>query len=135
MLSGIFSAVLEYCTALWCSAADTHLKLLDCSVSGNRFRTGSVLQRSMRDRRSSSIRGSTVMLFKIRCNSMHPRYGALSGPYVPVRVTRCVLVAHRYTYAHLAAEPRMQYRRTFFPSQCPSGMILLTSCPCSIMWD
>ena len=34
--------VLEYCSAVWCSAADTHLKLLDREVSGVRFFTGGV---------------------------------------------------------------------------------------------
>ena len=31
---------LEYYSAVWCSAADTHLKLLDRAVSGARFLTG-----------------------------------------------------------------------------------------------
>ena len=35
--------VLQYCSAMWCSAADTHLKLLDHAVSGARFLTGGVL--------------------------------------------------------------------------------------------
>ena len=46
---------------------------------------------------------------------MHPLNGALPGPYVPARVTRDALVAHRYTYA----PPRCrtsQYSRTFIPS-------------------
>ena len=30
---------------------------------------------------------------------MHPLNGALPGPYVPVRVTRGAMVAHRYTNA------------------------------------
>ena len=34
--------VLEYCSAVWCSAADTHLKLLDRAVSGARVLTGGV---------------------------------------------------------------------------------------------
>ena len=45
---------------------------------------------------------------------MHPLYGALPVPYVPVRVTRGTVIAHRYTYA----PPRCrtsQYRRTFIP--------------------
>ena len=45
---------------------------------------------------------------------MHPLYGALSVPYVPVRVTRGAVIAHRYTYA----PPRCrtsQYRGTFIP--------------------
>ena len=48
------------------------------------------------------------------CNPMHPLNDALPGPYVPVRVTRGALVAHRYTYA----KPRCrtsQYRKAFAP--------------------
>ena len=58
------------------------------------------------------------MLYKIRCSPIHPLY-------MPVRVTRGALVAHRYNYA----PPRCrisQSRRHFFHSQCPSGTILLT---------
>ena len=54
------------------------------------------------------------MLYKIRCNPVHPLNGALPGPYVPARVTRATLVAHRYTYA----QPRcrtLQYSRAFIP--------------------
>ena len=36
--------VLEYCSEVWCSAADTHLKLQDCAVSGAWFITGSVFE-------------------------------------------------------------------------------------------
>ena len=36
------------------------------------------------------------MLYKIRCNPVHPLNDAQPGPYVWVRVTRGVLVAHRY---------------------------------------
>ena len=45
---------------------------------------------------------------------MHPLYSALPVPYMPVRVTRGAVIAHRYTYA----PPRYrtsQYRRTFIP--------------------
>ena len=34
---GFVLPVLEYCSVVWCSAADTHLKLLDRVVSGDRF--------------------------------------------------------------------------------------------------
>ena len=37
---------------------------------------------------------------------MHPLCGALPVPYVPVRVTRGALIAHRYTYEAPAAVPR-----------------------------
>ena len=43
---------------------------------------------------------------------MHPLNGDLPGPYVPVRVTRGALVAHRFTYA-LPRCRTSQDRRTF----------------------
>ena len=39
---GFVLPVFKYCSAVWCSAADTHLKLLDRPVSGARFLTGGV---------------------------------------------------------------------------------------------
>ena len=39
---GFVLPVLEYCSAVWCSAADTHLRLLDRVVSGASFLTGGV---------------------------------------------------------------------------------------------
>ena len=80
-------------------------------------------------RRSLAVR---CMLYKIRCNPLHPLNDSLPGPYVPVWVTRGALVAHRYTYA----PPRCKPRSTpglLFASQCPYGTILLT--PYSMMWD
>ena len=94
---------------MWCSAADTHLKLLDRAVSGARFLTGGVFECDSSHRRSVAV---LCMFYKIRCNPVHPLNGALPGPYVPERVTRGPLVAHRYTYA----PPRcrtLQYGRTF----------------------
>ena len=91
---GFVLLVLEYCSAVWCSAVDTHLKLLDRAVSGARFLTGCVFECDIAHRGSVAI---LCMLYKIRCKSMHPRNGALPGPYVPVRVTRGALVTHRYT--------------------------------------
>ena len=35
--------VLEYCSAVWCSAVDSHLKLLDRVVRGAGFLAGGVL--------------------------------------------------------------------------------------------
>ena len=42
---GFVLPVLEYCSVVWCSAADTHLKQLDRAVSGARFLTGGVRNR------------------------------------------------------------------------------------------
>ena len=54
------------------------------------------------------------MLYEIGCNPLHPLYGALPVPYVPVRVTRDAVITHRLTNA----SPRCrtsQYGRTFIP--------------------
>ena len=108
-LQGFVLPVFEYCSAMWCSAADTHLMLLDRAVSGARFLTGGVFECDIAHRRSVAV---LCMLYTIRSNKMHPLNDALPGPYVQVRVTRGALVAHRYTYV----PPRcrtLQYHRTF----------------------
>ena len=95
--------------SVWCSAANTHLKLLDRAISGARFLTGGVFECDISHCRSMAV---LCMLYKIRCNPVHPLNGALPGLYVPARVTRGVLVTHRNTYA----PPRcrtLQYRKTF----------------------
>ena len=54
------------------------------------------------------------MLFKIKSNPMHPFSSALPLLYVPARVTRGALAAHRHSFA----PPRCRtshYRRTFVP--------------------
>ena len=122
-----------WCTVLQCGAR-LQIHTLNYwtvhAVSGARFLPGGVFECDIAHRRSVAV---LCMLYKIRCNPMHPLNDALPGPYAPVRVTRGALVAYRYTYA----PPRCrtsQYRRTFvFSSQCPSGMILLT--PYSVVWD
>ena len=125
MLPGFVLPVLGYCSAVWCSAADTHLELLDRAFSGVRFLTGGVFECDIAHRRSVAV---LCMLYKIRCNQMHPLNDALPGPYVPVRVTRGALVAHHYTYA-----PPRSTAGLLFPSRCPSGTILLTAY--SMVWD
>ena len=92
------------------SAADAHLRLL-CVVSGASFLTGGVFECDLAYRRSVAV---LCMLYKIRCNPMHPLYGTLPVPYVPVWVTRGAVIAHLYTYV----PPRCgtsQRRRTFIP--------------------
>ena len=61
---GFALPVWEYCSAVWCSAADAHLKLQDSAVSGGRFRTGGVFQCDISHRRYVAI---LCMLYKIRC--------------------------------------------------------------------
>ena len=54
------------------------------------------------------------MLFKIKSNPWHPLSGALPLPYVPARVTRGGLVAHRHWFAPSRCRTS-QYLRTFVP--------------------
>ena len=52
---GFVLPVLEYCSAVWYSAADTHLKLLDRAVSGARFLTGGASECDISHRRSVAV--------------------------------------------------------------------------------
>ena len=47
--------VLEYCFAVWCSAADKNLNLLDRVVSGACFIAGGVLNCDLSHRRSAAV--------------------------------------------------------------------------------
>ena len=80
---GFVLPVLEYCPVVWCSAANTHLKLLDRAVSGALFLTGGVFECDIAHRGSVAV---LCILYTIRCNQMHPLNGLLSGPYMPVRI-------------------------------------------------
>ena len=106
---GFVLPVLEYCSTVWCSAADTQLKLLDCVVSFACFLAGGLLNSNLSHRRSVAV---FCMLYKIRCIPKHPLCGALPVPYVPVPITRSALIAHRYTFAPPSCRTS-QYRRTF----------------------
>ena len=121
--------VWEYYSAVWCSAADTHLKLLDRAVSCARFLTG-VFECDIAHRRSAAI---LCMLYKIRCNPVDSLNGTLPCPYMPVRVTRGALVPHRYTYAPPRCRTSHYTTGLLFRSQCPSGTIWLT--PYLMVWD
>ena len=75
------------------------------------------------------------LLYKIGCNPMHHIYGAQPVPFVPVRITRGALVAHRYTYEP-ARSRTSQYHRTFIPFSVPlhaCETILLTLY--SMVWN
>ena len=54
---------LKYCSALWCSAADSHLKLLDRVVRSAGFLAGGVLDCNLANRRSVA---ELCMVFKIK---------------------------------------------------------------------
>ena len=119
--------VLEYCSALWCSAADSHLKLLDRVVRSAGFLAGGVLDCNLAHRRSVA---ELCMLFKI--NPMHPLRGALPLPYVPARVTRGALVAHS-TRSRLCVLGLLSIAEPLCPSLRLFRTILVTLC--LMVWD
>ena len=115
---GVVLPVLEYCSAVWCPAADTHIKLRDRVVSGARFLTGVCL--------SVILPIVDLLQFCVCC--------IRSG------VTRCFLLMMRYLdrmcqsglhavpwphigilMRHLAAEP-CSTAGLLFLSQCPSAI-------------
>ena len=71
------------------------------------------------------------MPYKISCNVLHPLYGALPVPYVPMLVTCGAVIAHQYT------PPRCRISQytaeLLLPCQYLFGSILVT--PYSIVWD
>ena len=94
---------------------------MDRVVSGARFLTGGVFDCDISYRQSVTV---LCLLYTIRCNPMHLLYSFLLGPYVPLRVTRGVLVTHRVLIQFFAAEPRST-SEPLFSSQCPCGTIFL----------
>ena len=74
---GFVLPVLECCSAVWCSAADTHLRLLDRAVGRARFLTRGVFECDIFHRRFVAVQ--LGMLYKIRCKAVHPLNGALPG--------------------------------------------------------
>ena len=128
---GFVLPVLEYCSAVWCSAANTFLKLLDCSVCGARFLTCGVFECDIAHHRSVAVL-CMLYLYKIRCNPMHPLtvlcpdHMCQCGLYVVSWSHICILMRC------LTAEPRTTAWLLFL-SQCQSGAILLT--PYLMVWD
>ena len=106
---GFILPVLEYCSAVWCSVTDTHLKQLDRLVSGDSFLTGSVFECNLAHHRSVTV---LYMLYNILCTLMQALYGALPVPYVSVRVTCCAVIAQLYPYAPPRCRTSL-YRMTF----------------------
>ena len=120
---GCFRGFVEICSTVWCSTADTHLNLLDRVVSDARFLlTGGVLECNIAHRRSVA---ALCLLYKIRCNALHPLYGALRVLYVQLRITRGFRSHIGIFMLLLAAEP-FSTTGLLLPSQGRCGTIFLT---------
>ena len=86
---------------MWCSTANTHLKVLHRVVFSTVLFLYSNWGLFECDIPIVDLWQYCVVCTQseISCNPMHTLNGALPGPCVPVRVTPGAPVAHRYTYA------------------------------------
>ena len=123
--------VLEYYSAVWvwCSAADSHLKLLVRVVRSAGFLAGGVLEWNLAHRRSVT---EMCMLFKIKSNPMHPLSGALPLSYVPARLL-VVLWLLIGTRSRLLVVGLLSIAEALCHSLCLIGTILVTLC--LMVWD
>ena len=65
--------LLEYCSAVWCSAADIKFKLLDRVVSGTSFLTGGVFECDSAHARSiNSIYWGILVILYSTLGTLHP---------------------------------------------------------------
>ena len=128
---GFVPPVLEYCSAVSCSAADTYLKLLDRVVSAARFLTacGCIWVWHC----SATLCGSTVYVVK---DQVKTRCIDFMVVYL-CRMCQCGLQAVLWSHIgilirFLVAEPSST-KVPLFLFQSPCGTILLTLY--SILWD
>ena len=101
--------LLEYCSPVWGSAAESHLKLLDRVVTGAQFVCGDCGLGHLAHRRAV---GSLCMLYKIVHNLKHPLHDYLPEPHIPVRVTRRTAAMHNYTFS-VVRHRTVQFSRCF----------------------
>ena len=101
----------EYCSPVWFSAADSHLKLLDRNLNAFKFLTPD-LKVDLWHRRSISC---LCMLFKIYHNPRHPLHSELPNLFQPVRVTRNAVNSHSCCFSAVRCNT-VQHSRCFIPA-------------------
>ena len=126
---GFVLIVLEYYSAVWCSAADTHLRLLNRVVSDASFLTAVCL--------SVTFHIVDLWQYYVCCTRSGVTRCTLFMILFLCRMCRCGLHAVLWSYIgtlmrFLAAEP-LSIARLLFPCQYLCGTILVT--PCSMVWD
>ena len=105
---GFVLPVLEYCSAVWCSAADTHLRLLDCVVSGVSFLT-------------VSLHIVDLWQYYVCCTRSGVTWCTLFMVLFLCRMCRCglhvVLLSHIGTLMRLLAAEPLSIAGHLFPGQ------------------
>ena len=101
----------EYCSPVWSSAADCHLKLLDKNLNAIKFLILD-LRINLWHRRSIS---SLCMLYKIYHNVEHPMHSILPSLYLPPRITRNAANLNSLAFSFVRFNTT-QFPRSFIPS-------------------
>ena len=103
--------VLEYCSPVWRSAADCHLKLLDRVIRSASLLSSGAIQCDLGHRR---LVASLCMFYKIRGNPSHPMSEVMPAPYIPSRATRYAASRNDFAVA-LQRTRTLQFSRSFVP--------------------
>ena len=103
---------LEYCSPVWSSAADSHLKLLDRNLQACKILITN-LTFSLQHRRFTS---SLCMLYKIFHNPSHPLHSELPNLFHPRRVTRGSLSINSLSFSPMGFHTS-KYSRCFIPDK------------------
>ena len=111
ILNSFILPCLEYCSPVWSSAADSHLKLLDRNLRACKFLIPN-LTISLQHRRFIS---SLCMLYKIFHNPSHPLHSELPNLFHPRRVTRGSLSINSLSFSPMRFHTS-QYSRCFIPA-------------------
>ena len=99
---------LEYCSPVWSSAAQSHLRLLDRVVSSVRFLLPNLHIDLWHRRKVSSL----CLLHKIYYNSLHPLHSSLPDLEVFLRHTRRAAAANRLSFVSIRFNTD-QFARSF----------------------
>ena len=110
---GFLLPCFEYASPVWCSAADSHLKLLDRALNNIRFFLPNVSVELAERRRLACL----SMLYKIFHDSSHPLHSGLPPPFVHVRATRFALALNEFAFSAIRFNTN-QFARCFLPSSC-----------------
>ena len=103
----------EYCSPVWSSAADTHLRLLDRAFNQIKFLLPS-LNTNLRHRR---LVGSLSYLFKIFSNGAHPLRTFLPDMHRSTRLTRGSRAMNGAAFSVVRCRTT-QFSRCFVPDTC-----------------
>ena len=102
---------MEYCSPVWSSAADSHLKFLDRNLRACKFLIPN-LTISLQNYRFIS---SLCMLYKIFHNPSHPLHSELPDLFHPRRVTRGTLNINSLSFSPMRFH-NSQHSRCFIPA-------------------